>query len=102
MKNLHNYNPKDGDLGTVESRFFECFHCKEKFNLFSKEKLAYHLAIKHFPDVEINCIRKLPTSVTMCNLIDGLYRCKNCNYIVGKQEKPNKLYRKHLNKCQKK
>lgn len=88
LKNIHNYNPKSGDLGTVETRFFECFHCDEKFHLANKDKLSIHLINKHFPDIKVTSdwIREPKTEKT-CNLVDGYFRCKKCDLVVGKYGK---------------
>lgn len=81
LKNIHYYDPQPGDLGRVESRFLECFHCTEKFHLIDKAKLLVHLS-KHFPEINVNWMIRKPGVDTRYSWKDGVYKCNKCCKIV--------------------
>lgn len=82
LKRIHHYNSIN-KLGKSEKRFFECFHCNERFTLAEKEDLLNHLILKHFPNLKEKMLHNLRTfshrfmeKAIKCD--DGTYTCRNC------------------------
>lgn len=100
LRRIHNYSPKQNELGTIESRYLECFHCDAKFHLADRDKLTVHLTVNHFKEIKLNWFRKSLLE-PMYKIVDGLLRCKKCEKVVGKKEGKMNNYCKdynHLNK----
>lgn len=89
LKRIHNYKLERESLGLSEKRYFECFHCNERFTLAEKENLLDHLVIQHFPHLKsIIAISRRQNSLFYERTeedSDGNYSCKNCHRLGMKK-----------------